>query len=441
MPTLLNEKIAASISPVATDTVELLESRLLSKKGELRDLATMGAVITSIHDIAAILSVVIDMAVRLVKGEVGIILIEENGKLVAKGSWGINEQFIHTLEYKESLDLPTYVFEKKEIVILNDLKLKSEDGLVVDSVICLPIKTSSECYGALTIINKEDHGVFDSEDREILEMLLNFVAVAINNSILLKSKLAKQKMEQEIAIARQIQNTMLPTNIDSIEGVQIGAEYFPVGEVGGDFYDIIKINEDEFVAVIGDVSSKGVPAALVMSAAAGIIKSVLTDKPSFPMNELASEVNDILANGIIKDREMFVTMFFARFDLKNRKLTYANAGHLPGLFWNNSTNAVERLSDGGTFVGQFAGTVYSLGEKKLCPGCRLFLFTDGLTEAADSKNNLFGVLRTEEMFKSGIKYEPKDFCQRVKMIIDNFTVDCPEETLDDFTILQVLIEK
>ncbi len=437
----LNEQIAASISPPATDSVELLESRLLAKKGELRDLATMGAVITSIHDIAAILSVVIDMAVRLVKGEVGIILIEENGKLVAKGSWGIDEQFVHSLEYKDSLDLPTYVFKKKEIVILNDLKLKSEHGLVVDSVICLPIKTSSECYGALTIINKEDRGVFDGEDREVLEMLLNFVAVAINNSVLMKSKLAKQKMEQEIAIARQIQNTMLPSNIDSIKGVQIGAEYFPVGEVGGDFYDIIRINDNEFVAIIGDVSSKGVPAALVMSAAAGIIKSVLTNKPGLAMNELAFEVNNILAKGIIKDREMFVTLFFARFDLKSRKLTYSNAGHLPGLFWNASANAVERLSEGGTFVGQFTGTGYSMGEKKLCPGCRLFVFTDGLTEAADCKNNLFGVNRVEEMFKSGIKYEPKDFCRRVKMIIDNFTVGCPDETLDDFTILQVLIEK
>jgi len=423
------------------ELVNQLENRLEFKKAELRDLATMGAIITSIHDISAILSVVLDMAVRLVKGEVGIILIDENGRLNARSSWGISEEFIHSLKYKDSLDLPTYVFQKKEIVILNHLNRKNEDGLLVESVICLPIKTSSECYGALTIINKEDRGVFDQEDKEILEMLLNFVAVAINNSILVKTKLAKQKMEQEIAIARQIQNTMLPSNIDDTTGVQIGAEYFPVGEVGGDFYDIIRIKENELVVIIGDVSSKGVPAALVMSAAAGIIKSVLTDKPAVAMNELASEVNDILAQGIIKDREMFVTLFFGRFDLKNRILTYCNAGHLPGLFWNAQLNSVERLAEGGSLVGQFEGARYGMGEKKLCADCRLFLFTDGLTEAADNKNNLFGVKRAEELFRSGIELHPKDFCRRVKATIDDFRVGCSEETLDDFTILQVQIEK
>jgi len=129
------------------ELIEWLESRISVLKSEIRDLATMGAVITSILDIESILSVVIDMAVRLVKGEVGITLIEEKGKLVTRGSWGVNEQFIHSLEYKDSLDLPTYVFKNKEIVILNELDLKSEDGLVVDAVICLPIKTSWSVLG------------------------------------------------------------------------------------------------------------------------------------------------------------------------------------------------------------------------------------------------------------------------------------------------------
>lgn len=432
-------KNTAVPNPAAEEIIEQLEVKLLFKKSELRDLATMGAVITSILDIDSILSVVMDMAVRLVKGEVGIILMEENDKLVARSSWGISEEFIHSLEYKNSKDLPTYVFEKREIVILNDLNLKNENGLVVESIICLPIKTSKDCYGVMTIINKEDGETFDDDDREILGMLLNFVAVAINNSMLVKDKLKKQQIEQEMAIAREVQNTILPSDINETGDVEIGVEYFPVGEVGGDFYDIIRVNDSEFVAVLGDVSNHGIPAALVMSAAAGIIKSILTDRPQIEMRNLAEDLNNILSSGIIKDHEMFVTLFFARFDLKNRILTYSNAGHLPGLFWNAQNKSVEKLTEGGPLVGQFGGTKYIQGEKRLTKECRLFLYTDGLTEASDKSRNLFGNKRTVKLFTDEIGLPPKEFCSKVKSIIDKYTTNAPADSIDDFTVLQIQV--
>jgi len=142
-----------------------------------------------------------------------------------------------------------------------------------------------------------------------------------------------------------------------------------------------------------------------------------------------------------EDREMFVTMFFGRFDIKNNSMSFCNAGHFPGLLWNSQLNKIERLSTGGTLVAQFEGAAFKKEEKQLCPNCWLSLFTDGLSEAAGRNNRLFGITKTEELFRSGMELSPKDFCRRVKATVDDFRVGCPEESLDDFTILQIMVEK
>jgi len=422
------------------DKLNELESRLEATKAQLRDLATMGAVITSIQEINAVLSVVMDMAIRLVDGEVGLIMLEEDGQLKVKISWGVNEEFAKSLMYQDGMDLPSYCFKVRQAVILNDLGIRDDNGLSIESIICLPIQTADTCHGVLMAINKAEGGSYNEEDKESLEMLLNFVAVAIDNSILIKDKLRQQKIEQEMSIARQIQETILPQDVDSISGVEVGAAYFPAREVGGDFYDILRLDDERFIVIIGDVSNKGVPAALVMSAASGIISSLLSANPEIVVSELAERLNDLMANEIIKDREMFVTLFFAKFDLENSRLTYCNAGHLPGLFWDAENRQVCELPIGGPIVGQFPGTPFRQGERELATGDRLFLFTDGLTEAADADNNLFGRERAEQVFTAEVGLPPKEFCLKVKEWVDRFAEGSSEETHDDFTILQVKVK-
>jgi len=416
-----------------------LEGKLERNRAELRDLATMGAVITSIHEINAVLSVVMDMAIRLANAEVGLIMLEEDNELRVKISWGVGEGLVRSLKHEDGMDLPSYSFSNGQPVILADLGLRDEQGLSVESVICLPIQTSKRRHGVMILINKTDGGHFDERDQQSLEMLLNFVAVAIDNSILVEERLAQQQVQQEMLIAKQIQETILPQNIDAITGIELGAAYFPAQEVGGDFYDLIPISESSFVLIIGDVSNHGVPAALVMSAAAGIIKTTLHQDPNIGMADLAAAVNDMLAREIIRDREMYITMFFSRFDLAEEMLTFCNAGHLPGLFWDSRRREICQLTDGGPIVGQFEGIKYKQGRRTLVSQDRLFLFTDGLTEAADADGNLLGRERAEAVWLDEIDSSPKEFCSSVKKRVDEFTVGAAKDTVDDFTILQVKV--
>lgn len=424
-----------------TATIEGLEARLATQKAQLGDLATMGAVITAILEIDAVLSVTMDMALRLVDGEVGLILVEENGVLVPKVTWGVSDSFVKSLLYEDGLDLSTYCFERRETIVLSDLEIVSPDGIVLDSVIACPIETREHCLGVMIIINKSGGGSYTLEDREVLGMLLNFVAVAVENAGLIKDKLRQQKVAQEMAIARQVQETILPQDIDHISGTEIGAVYFPAREVGGDFYEILNLGDRRFMTIIGDVSNKGVPAALVMSACSAIIKSVLASQPDIEVSTLAETVNDLMARQIIKDREMFVTLFFSRFDLKARRLTFCNAGHMPGLLWSSERNRVEELAEGGPILGQFEGIDYQHGERPLAAGDRLFLFTDGLTEAMDAEGRLFGRERAEQVFSAEIGLSPKEFCLKVKEWVDAFTRGASEDTHDDFTILQVKVNE
>jgi sigma-B regulation protein RsbU (phosphoserine phosphatase) len=291
----------------------------------------------------------------------------------------------------------------------------------------------------MILVNKVGGGAFTENDRLTLERLLNFVAVAIDNANLISEKLSRQKIEQEMAIARQVQKTILPPNIDNIGGVDIGAVYAPAREVGGDFYDVVPVDGDRFLVVIGDVSNKGVPAALVMSAAAGIIKSTVRQESDISVSELASAVNELLADGIIRDHGMFVTMFFAKFDLAARVMTYCNAGHIPGLYWDAHRKTVLELTPGGPIVGQFTGIPFQQGDHRIHSADRLFLFTDGLTEAADVRGNMYGRDRAKEAFSGYIDLSPNEFCLKLKQLVDAFASGAAEDTHDDFTVLQVKV--
>jgi sigma-B regulation protein RsbU (phosphoserine phosphatase) len=421
------------------DKIFELESKLERSRLKVHDLATMGTLIASILDIEKILSVVMEMAIRTVEGEVGLIQLHENDELKSKVTWGIDDTIIKNIIYQDNQDISEYCFSKQDSVIYNECKDNDNIGPNISSVLAVPIKSRARCHGTVIIINKSGDDYFNEHDRENLEILVNFAAVAIDNSILLEESLVKQKIEQELSIAKQVQNTILPEDKTDIEGVELGTLYRPAKEVGGDFYDIIRLSTYEFLILIADVSNKGVPAALVMSATAAIIKSELQHNPQISPAHLMSSLNDLLCGGIIKSHEMFVTLFIARFNLRDNKVIYCNAGHVPPLYWQADENTVIELRTGGTFVGQFPEIEYVEGERPINRGDRLFAFTDGLTEAEDISGNFFGIDRVRQVFEAQKGLPADQFCHVVKEWVDRFREGAGDETLDDFTLLKIKI--
>ncbi len=418
-----------------------LENRLEKTNLRLHDLATMGAIITSIRDLDSILSVVMEMSVRTVDAEVGLIQLEEKDELVSKAFWGIDDAVIKNLAYKNNQNVAQYCFKTQESVHYNRGKEEFDFGSNIDCLIAIPIKSRAKCHGVMILINKADGNYFTDEDYRYLDMLVNFTSVAIDNAILLKESLQKQRMEQELTIARQIQEAILPEKEFKINGIEIGILYKPARYVSGDFYDIIKMSETDFLMVIGDVSNKGVPAAMLMATTTAIIRSELMKNPDIKPSELVFNLNNVLCNGVIRRHDMFVTLFIARIDLEDMVAVFCNAGHNPPILWDSPKGQLVELSAGGPFVGQFPDFAYISGDFKVVAGDKILAYTDGVTEAEDIHRGQFGTERLMQAFFSEEGIPANDFCIKVGEWVDRFAEGASDEPFDDFTLMEIIIKK
>jgi serine phosphatase RsbU (regulator of sigma subunit) len=200
----------------------------------------------------------------------------------------------------------------------------------------------------------------------------------------------RQRIEQDLRVARRIQQASLPKEVPELEGWQLAPYYQPAREVGGDFYDFHLLSEDRLGLAVGDTTGKGVPAALVMSTTCGMLQAVSQTLDSSSPGEVLSRVNETLVARIPSN--MFVTCFYAILDSKRGSLTFANAGHdLPYL--RRRSGDCEELRARGMPLGLMPGMGYEEKEIEFDEGEAALFYSDGLVEAHDSQRQMFGFPR------------------------------------------------
>jgi serine phosphatase RsbU (regulator of sigma subunit) len=206
----------------------------------------------------------------------------------------------------------------------------------------------------------------------------------------------RERIEQDLRVARSIQQASLPEEVPTLEGWQIAPYYQPAREVGGDFHDFHLLSEGRVGLVVGDATGKGVPAALVMSTTCGMLQAVseASDSSSSSPGEVLKRANEALSVRIPPN--MFVTCFYAILDPKSGRLTYANAGHdLPYL--RRRSSDCEELRARGMPLGLMPGMSYEQKEIVLDAGETALFYSDGLVEAHDPKGEMFGFPRLQEL--------------------------------------------
>ncbi len=202
-----------------------------------------------------------------------------------------------------------------------------------------------------------------------------------------RERIERARIEQELQVARSIQQASLPKEVPTFEGWQISPFYQPAREVGGDFYDFLELKGGQLGVIVGDATGKGVPAALVMASTRNMIRAVAQGSNS--PGDVLMKVNDPLVTDIPPN--MFVTCFYAILDPGSGLLVYANAGHdLPYLHRNG---AAEELRARGMPLGLMPGMSYEEKETTLEPGEAALLYSDGLVEAHDPQGEMFGFPR------------------------------------------------
>jgi serine phosphatase RsbU (regulator of sigma subunit)/predicted ester cyclase len=237
----------------------------------------------------------------------------------------------------------------------------------------------------------------------------------------------RQRVEQELQVARSIQQASLPKEVPELEGWQISRFYQPAREVGGDFYDFLELPNGRLGIVVGDATGKSVPAALVMASARSMLRAVAQASDYSP-GEVLRRVNDSLVMDIPPN--MFVTCFYAILDPSSGSLTYANAGHDLPYLWHGG--AAEELRARGLPLGLMPGMRYEEGEASLREEHGVLFYSDGLVEAHDPKGEMFGFPRLQALIaEHGEEGSPVDLLLEE---LYSFTGEGWEQE-DDITLL------
>ncbi len=258
----------------------------------------------------------------------------------------------------------------------------------------VPLVSQGELIGVLNLGPRMSEQEYSSDDRKLLENLAAQAAPALRVGQLVREQEAeavtRQRFEQELEVARLIQQNFLPKELPELPGWQVAAYYQPAREVGGDFYDVIPLPDGRVGFVVGDVTDKGVPAALVMSATRSVLRA--SAQRLIEPGAVLERVNEHLCPDM--PEKMFVTCLYGVLDPASGLLRFANAGH--DVPYVKTAEGVEELRARGMPLGLMPGMDYEEKEAVLAPGESVLLHSDGIVEAHDPDREMFGFPRLKE---------------------------------------------
>jgi sigma-B regulation protein RsbU (phosphoserine phosphatase) len=259
---------------------------------------------------------------------------------------------------------------------------------------------------AIALLGEIDEDMSHQKDEllEFTQIYTNIITVAVENKRLFKRELEKKQYDKELDLASKVQGMLIPKKLPKNKMYEFAGLYLPYKGIGGDYYDVIHINKDEFVFCIGDISGKGVAAALVMANLQAYLNATLTI--SMHGRKLIEHLNQKIYS--ITNGENFITLFIGKYNILTRELIYINAGHIPPLLAHN--DKIELLESGCTLLGIFEELPkIKFGIKTLLPNTTIISFTDGLTELENGAEEQFGTERLIRFAYANHRLSPEVF--------------------------------
>jgi serine phosphatase RsbU (regulator of sigma subunit) len=417
-----------------------LRDQRIEEQAALLDLSNQ---LLSRLDLDDVMECLVQEVRRLLRVDACALLLpgEEPGQLVfgAASGWHVDPV---TNRYQVSSDErggPGLVMRTRKPLLVEDVGasdsatcgadwLRSEDfrGHAV-----VPLVVDNRSIGALMIDTRTPR-LWDQDEVRFLRLMANQAAIAIEKARLHREEIERERLEQELAVGRQIQLSMLPEACPVVPGWEFAAFYEAARQVGGDFYDYFELPKSRRLGiVIADVADKGVPAALFMALSRATIRAAALDGrgPSATMTQ---------ANGLIlKDSKdsLFVTAFYATLDTGSGRLIYANAGHSRPLWLRVAPGEIQELAAHGIALGVLEDIELQEREIDVAPGDLLVFYTDGVTEAMDADGQPFGVERLRQVLAADPDASADQAVSAVVDAVMAFTGDAPQS--DDIAIFVV----
>lgn len=303
-----------------------------------------------------------------------------------------------------------------------------EEGFRGQAVV--PLITDGHSIGTLIINTRQPH-TFDEDEVRFLRLMANQAAIAIEKARLQEEELRHHRLEEELAVGREIQRSLLPAQNPVAIGWEFATAYCPARLVGGDFYDFFCLSDTELGLVIADVADKGVPAALLMALSRTVIRTVAVNRRE-PRAVLQRANTLILSDS---RAHLFVTAFYAALDIKTGQLTYSNAGHNWPIHWNVATQQCHELSARGVVLGILPDIALEQHTITLGIDDVVVFYTDGITEAMNAGEELFGDARLHAVIEANTRYNAQTIVDAIVQAVDDFVDGIPQS--DDFTLVVV----
>lgn len=294
--------------------------------------------------------------------------------------------------------LLVYLQSTSGVVEVSRLKLDSPALAALKAAgvkLAVPLISQHELIGLINLGPRLSEQEYTADDRRLLSNLSTQAAPPVRVAQLVRQQQLeareRERLEQELRVARIIQQTLLPKELPDIPGWQVAAHWQPAQAVGGDFYDFLELPDGRLGLVVGDVTDKGVPAALVMASTRAIVRAA-AERLISP-GAVLERANDAICPDM--PAKMFVTCLYAVLDPASGRLQYANAGH--NLPYRKTANGLEEMRATGMPLGLMPGMKYEEKEAVLAPGESVLLYSDGLVEAHNPQQEMFGFPRLQRL--------------------------------------------
>ncbi len=298
----------------------------------------------------------------------------------------------------------------------------------ITSLLAVPLVVKGDLTGVLAMYNKQGSSKFDSDDQRLLAIIASQSAQVIENARLYIEERKLERVNEQIRLAADVQLHLLPDIVPSIEGYDVAGTSVAAEVVGGDYYDVIPLEDGRIALCLGDVSGKGLPASLLMANVQSMVR--LMSALGFPSSRTMQEANELLCRCTSGNR--FVTFFLAILDPSTGELEFCNAGHNPPVLIS-SDGSCERLTTSGAVLGMLPAFDYQSGHVSLGVGDGLVMFSDGVTEALNPDDDEFGEEQLIDLLGRSCKSDASAILRHILEAIRRHAAERSQS--DDITIL------
>jgi sigma-B regulation protein RsbU (phosphoserine phosphatase) len=409
--------------------------RAVEELGILNEIATA---INSTLALEKILDLITQRCVHHLRAEQGAVLLLEEHKpdKPFQTLCRVGDTSHQRLPFRLDDQLAGWMLRYRSPLRINDMNQDGRfatgvgDLFPVRSLLCVPLVSKAKMTGLLAVFNKKAETGFSADDQRLLSIIASESAQVIENARLAEKEKALLRVQEELSLAREIQGNLLPKDPPQLAGYDIAGKSVPAKEVGGDYFDFLTVDDRRLAFCLGDVSGKGLPAALLMANLQAAVRGQTMAGTS--LTSCLERANALLFHNT--SPEKFATLFFGCLDMSGHVLHYCNAGHNYPLFFRGHDEPL-RLIAGGLALGCLESSPFEESRVELASGDRLVVFSDGISEAVNNADEEFGEARLSELAAANRGASAAELIEKILQSVGRHAGDRPQ--MDDMTLLVI----